>query len=49
MLVASRRVAGRAIARAGLVALDQLQQEFRNCRDGCRHQGKGHGGDGGDR
>ena len=25
-------------------ALDQLEQEFRACRDGCHHQGKGHGG-----
>jgi hypothetical protein len=26
-------------------ALDQLQQEFRDCRNSCHHQGKGHGGD----
>jgi hypothetical protein len=25
-------------------AMDELQQEFRDCRDGCHHQGKGHGG-----
>ena len=26
-------------------AMDQLQQGFRDCRNSCHHQGKGHGGD----
>jgi hypothetical protein len=29
-------------------AMQQLQDEFRNCRNDCHHQGKGHGGDDGD-